>query len=319
MLGGVETRSVSPVFVGRADELAVLTDALTRAAGREPQAMLIGGEAGVGKTRLTEEFLCEADRRGAVVAVGGCVEIGAEGLPFAPFSTALRTLHRLLARRVGRRGRRPGGRTRPDPPRTRRHPARPARRGEHRPALRTDGPDAGAARRRPHRRPRPGGPALGGHLHPAPALLPLPHPRQRPARRRRHLPRGRRPPPPPAAPPPRRTGPAPHRPAHRAAPLQPGRGAPPARRDPRRAARRGLRRLRLRPLRRQRLLRRGTRSPPGRAAAAPDSPNPCATCSSSASRSSRRTPSGWCASSPRAAPPWSTRCCAPSPGSPRTS
>ncbi|MFG2980890.1 AAA family ATPase [Streptomyces sp. NPDC048258] len=96
MLGDVETRSVSPVFVGRADELAVLTDALTRAAGREPQAMLIGGEAGVGKTRLTEEFLGEAARRGAVVAVGGCMEIGAEGLPFAPFSTALRTLHRRL-------------------------------------------------------------------------------------------------------------------------------------------------------------------------------------------------------------------------------
>lgn len=96
MLGGVESRTVSPVFVGRADELAVLTDALTRAEGQEPQAMLIGGEAGVGKTRLTEEFLCAADRRGAVVAVGGCVEIGAEGLPFAPFSTALRTLHRLL-------------------------------------------------------------------------------------------------------------------------------------------------------------------------------------------------------------------------------
>ncbi|WP_324290767.1 helix-turn-helix transcriptional regulator [Streptomyces sp. H27-S2] len=96
MLGDVETRSVSPVFVGRADELAALTDALTRAEGREPQALLIGGEAGVGKTRLTEEFLCEADRRGAVVAVGGCVEIGAEGLPYAPFSTALRTLNRLL-------------------------------------------------------------------------------------------------------------------------------------------------------------------------------------------------------------------------------
>lgn len=96
MLGGVETRSVSPVFVGRADELAVLVDALTRAADHEPQALLIGGEAGVGKTRLTEEFLSEADRRGAVVAVGGCVEIGAEGLPFAPFSTALRTLLRRL-------------------------------------------------------------------------------------------------------------------------------------------------------------------------------------------------------------------------------
>lgn len=96
MLGGVETRSVSPVFVGRADELAVLVDALTRAAGQEPQALLVGGEAGVGKTRLTEEFLCEATRRGAVVAVGGCVEVGAEGLPFAPFSTALRSLRRQL-------------------------------------------------------------------------------------------------------------------------------------------------------------------------------------------------------------------------------
>ncbi|MGW0393084.1 helix-turn-helix transcriptional regulator [Streptomyces sp. NPDC003042] len=96
MLGGVETRSVSPVFVGRADELAVLVDALTRAADREPQALLIGGEAGVGKTRLTEEFLNEAARHGAVVAVGGCVEIGAEGLPFAPFSTALRSLRRQL-------------------------------------------------------------------------------------------------------------------------------------------------------------------------------------------------------------------------------
>ncbi|MEV7542143.1 AAA family ATPase [Streptomyces sp. NPDC089915] len=96
MLGGVETRSVSPVFVGRADELAVLVDALARAADQEPQALLIGGEAGVGKTRLTEEFLGEVARRGAVVAVGGCVEIGAEGLPFAPFSTALRTLLRLL-------------------------------------------------------------------------------------------------------------------------------------------------------------------------------------------------------------------------------
>ncbi|MEU8459954.1 AAA family ATPase [Streptomyces sp. NPDC029003] len=96
MLGDVETRSVSPVFVGRADELAVLVDALTRAAGQEPQALLVGGEAGVGKTRLTEEFLGEAARHGAVVAVGGCVEIGAEGLPFAPFSTALRTLLRRL-------------------------------------------------------------------------------------------------------------------------------------------------------------------------------------------------------------------------------
>ncbi|MFH8804791.1 AAA family ATPase [Streptomyces sp. NPDC017936] len=96
MLAPVETRSVSPVFVGRADELNTLNDALSRAAAGEPQALLIGGEAGVGKTRLVEEFATAACRRDAVVALGGCVEIGADGLPFAPFSTALRALRRAL-------------------------------------------------------------------------------------------------------------------------------------------------------------------------------------------------------------------------------
>ncbi|MEW2619870.1 AAA family ATPase [Streptomyces sp. NPDC048106] len=92
MLGSVETRSVSPVFVGRAEELAVLHDALARAALGEPQALLLGGEAGVGKTRLVEEFTAAAASRETVVAVGGCVETGADGLPFAPFSAALRAL-----------------------------------------------------------------------------------------------------------------------------------------------------------------------------------------------------------------------------------
>ncbi|MGA5899570.1 helix-turn-helix transcriptional regulator [Streptomyces venetus] len=96
MLGAVETRSVSPVFVGRAAELGTLDEVLAGAAGGDPQALLVGGEAGVGKTRLLEEFAGAARRRGAVVALGGCVEIGADGLPFAPFSTALRALRREL-------------------------------------------------------------------------------------------------------------------------------------------------------------------------------------------------------------------------------
>ncbi|MFJ7409233.1 AAA family ATPase [Streptomyces sp. NPDC098077] len=96
MLSDVETRSVSPVFVGRAEEFAALTEALARAAAGEPQALLIGGEAGVGKTRLVEQFVMAAERRDAVVAVGSCVEIGADGLPFAPFPTALRALRRSL-------------------------------------------------------------------------------------------------------------------------------------------------------------------------------------------------------------------------------
>ncbi|MCX2181694.1 AAA family ATPase [Streptomyces sp. SKN60] len=96
MLGAVETRSVSPVFVGRAGELTALTEALSRAAAGEPQALLLGGEAGVGKTRLVEELTARARAAGTVVALGGCVEIGADGLPFAPFSTALRALRREL-------------------------------------------------------------------------------------------------------------------------------------------------------------------------------------------------------------------------------
>ncbi|MDT3400109.1 AAA family ATPase, partial [Streptomyces sp. B1866] len=96
MLDPVLTTPVSPVFVGRAEELAALTDALARAAAGEPQVVLVGGEAGVGKTRLLEEFLTAAGAAGAVTALGGCVEIGADGLPFAPVSTVLRALRRRL-------------------------------------------------------------------------------------------------------------------------------------------------------------------------------------------------------------------------------
>jgi DNA-binding CsgD family transcriptional regulator/tetratricopeptide (TPR) repeat protein len=93
MLGNVQTQSLSPVFIGRDAELKRLSAALGAADRGEPQAVLIGGEAGVGKTRLTEEFLAAARGTGAVAAVGACVEIGADGLPFAPVSTALRALY----------------------------------------------------------------------------------------------------------------------------------------------------------------------------------------------------------------------------------
>ncbi|MGW3242196.1 helix-turn-helix transcriptional regulator [Streptomyces sp. NPDC001070] len=98
MLGTVQNQSVSPVFVGRTRELTRLTSALARAHAGEPQALVIGGEAGVGKTRLVEEFLAAACEDGpqTVAAVGACVEIGADGLPFAPVATILRALHRRL-------------------------------------------------------------------------------------------------------------------------------------------------------------------------------------------------------------------------------
>ena len=95
MLDSVERISVSPLFVGRSAELATLVQALKRAGEGQPQALLVGGEAGVGKTRLLEEFQCAA-AGAATVAVGGCLEVGAEGLPYAPFATMLRRLHREL-------------------------------------------------------------------------------------------------------------------------------------------------------------------------------------------------------------------------------
>ncbi|MGW7007485.1 helix-turn-helix transcriptional regulator [Streptomyces sp. NPDC054933] len=96
MLSTVQTQSVSPVFVGRISELTQLDAALARARAGEPQALMVGGEAGVGKTRLIEEFLSRSCAAGAVTAIGGCVEMGADGLPFAPVATVLRALHRQL-------------------------------------------------------------------------------------------------------------------------------------------------------------------------------------------------------------------------------
>jgi DNA-binding CsgD family transcriptional regulator/tetratricopeptide (TPR) repeat protein len=83
---------VSPLLVGRDRELARLRAAAARTAAGEPGVVLVGGEAGVGKSRLLETAFGEAtDVR---VLTGGCVELGGEGLPFVPLVEALRALVR---------------------------------------------------------------------------------------------------------------------------------------------------------------------------------------------------------------------------------
>lgn len=94
MLEGVTAHASSAVLVGRDADLAALRDALKRARSAEPAAALIGGEAGVGKTRLVEEFTRLAAADGVRVLTGQCLELGEEGLPFAPFASALRDLLR---------------------------------------------------------------------------------------------------------------------------------------------------------------------------------------------------------------------------------
>ncbi|HTT52008.1 MAG TPA: AAA family ATPase [Streptosporangiaceae bacterium] len=86
---------VSPVFIGRQQEVASLASPMRRAEGGEPAVVLIGGEAGVGKTRLIGELAARASAAGFCVLTGQCIELGAEGLPLAPVVDALRALARM--------------------------------------------------------------------------------------------------------------------------------------------------------------------------------------------------------------------------------
>jgi hypothetical protein len=92
---GVNAGPVSPFFVGRDVEFALLGEADARVREGSPAAVLIGGEAGVGKSRLVAEFTSALSGYGLVL-VGGCVELGAIGLAFAPFAAVLRGLVRDL-------------------------------------------------------------------------------------------------------------------------------------------------------------------------------------------------------------------------------
>ena len=76
-------------FVGRTNELASLHQLLARAGDGQPLLALVGGEAGVGKTRLVEQLAAEAEEQGVRVLAGGCVPLGEEGLPLAPVTQAL--------------------------------------------------------------------------------------------------------------------------------------------------------------------------------------------------------------------------------------
>jgi DNA-binding CsgD family transcriptional regulator len=74
-------------LVGRGAEVSRLRRLLAEAAAGESRALVVHGEAGVGKTRLVREVLADQDAR---VLWGTCVHFGASTLPFAPLVVALR-------------------------------------------------------------------------------------------------------------------------------------------------------------------------------------------------------------------------------------
>ncbi|WP_017581622.1 helix-turn-helix transcriptional regulator [Nocardiopsis valliformis] len=86
----------SPVFVGRLDHLRLLTDQAHRVRTGPPEMLLVGGDAGVGKSRLVAEFA--ATRPPGTVFLGACLQLGVDGLSYAPFTAVLRQILRERGR-----------------------------------------------------------------------------------------------------------------------------------------------------------------------------------------------------------------------------
>ena len=79
-------------FVGRHSERAELDGMLDRVANGQGGLVLLGGEPGVGKTRLAQEMLADAHERGHATLVGHCYEEGA-----APFIPLVEMLEQIAA------------------------------------------------------------------------------------------------------------------------------------------------------------------------------------------------------------------------------
>ena len=79
---------VAPL-VGRATTFSQLVGSLQQAQQGQPQAVLVMGEAGIGKTRLTSEFVAWARAQGAEVLSGHALEMDGR-LPYQPLVEALR-------------------------------------------------------------------------------------------------------------------------------------------------------------------------------------------------------------------------------------
>ena len=97
IIGGVVGRVSSPRFVGRGEELEALNAALSRARNGSGSVVMIGAEAGMGKSRLIAELATAARAAGTTVLVGECLPFGEGELPYAPIVGALRSLARERA------------------------------------------------------------------------------------------------------------------------------------------------------------------------------------------------------------------------------
>jgi DNA-binding CsgD family transcriptional regulator/tetratricopeptide (TPR) repeat protein len=90
-------RLSSPVFIGRSYELDALLSMAEAAASGQPTLAIVGGEAGVGKSRLVAEVARRLQEdHGWLVLEGGSVALGDDSFPFGPIVEALRALARSV-------------------------------------------------------------------------------------------------------------------------------------------------------------------------------------------------------------------------------
>lgn len=61
------TSNVLPAsdFIGRQEELVILTNALDDAISGQGRIVMLAGEPGIGKTRIAHEMVSQADTKGA--------------------------------------------------------------------------------------------------------------------------------------------------------------------------------------------------------------------------------------------------------------
>ncbi|MBV9684055.1 MAG: AAA family ATPase [Solirubrobacterales bacterium] len=93
----MRARVTSTRFVGRIGELAALEQSCSEVAEQRPVVVLLGGDSGVGKTRLVREFerrMSDSIDDEVMVLRGEAVEEAEGELPYAPLIGALRPLVR---------------------------------------------------------------------------------------------------------------------------------------------------------------------------------------------------------------------------------
>lgn len=84
----LEARQLQPPLLGRGEEQQRLTEAWTRATGGTRQLVTIGGEAGIGKSRLVERLAATATATGGQVLMLICTRLHAVS-PLRPVADAL--------------------------------------------------------------------------------------------------------------------------------------------------------------------------------------------------------------------------------------